>query len=278
MFANLLESVRRLRFPLTVGYAALLTVWILAGQQLAVAAWNDPLGARFLGALDSLGPAAKVGIITFVAAMLGSVIWHVGFARLVKFIEVRASHPDWQELVDEARNAARTYGEYRVVTVKGRASPIDERHNVPSASWESHLVERVQERERKAAEMSFRVTLATALVPVVVALGIQGGGWWWLSFLALPLIWLDVTLLKHTTLRVVNRYKLEDLQEELRTREQWLAQLEDRAKAGDEDATVRLQALRDELGAIRARIAAINAHTNRRATRMFALLEGKPGE
>lgn len=280
MFANLLASARELRFPLTVGYSALFAVWLLFGEPLAAAARNDPLGSRLLAALDSLGSAAEIGIITFAAAMVGSVLWHAGVARLVRFIAAKGGHPDWRELVDEARGVARAYGEYRVVTVKGRDSPFDETHTVPSAAWGAHLAERVQERERKKAEMSFRVTLAIALIPVAVALGIEGGGLWWLSFIVLPFIWLDVTLLKHTTLRIVNRYKLEDLQEKLRYSEQSLVDGEARAKgkAAGAPESARMQKYRDEASALRAEINRMNAQAKRPASKVFALLVGEPEE
>lgn len=279
MFANLLASARELRFPLTVGYAALFTVWLVLGESLAAAARSDPLGQRMLAALHSLGSAAEIGIITFAAAMVGSVLWHLGVARLVRFIASKAGHPDWPKLVDQAREAAREYGEYRVVTVKGRDSPFDQQHHVPSATWATYLAERVQERERKASEMSFRVTLAVALVPVVVALGFEGGGLWWLSFLGLPLVWLDVTLLKYTTLRVVNRFRLEDLNVQLRSREKRLQDQEAKeGKSESEEKSVRLQGLRDEVSAIRAEIAEITAKNNRPVSKFFALLQGSHAE
>ena len=288
MFTGLLASARELRFPLTIGYSALLTVWLLFGEPLAAAARNDALGRRLLAALDSLGSPAELGIITFGAAMVGSILWHAAVARLVRFIAAKAGHPDWQELIDEAREAARRHGEYTVVTTKGqpgaRPSAFDEKHTVPSAAWSAHLVERVQERERKAAEMSFRVTLAVGLVPVALALGIEGGGLWWLSLAAVPIIWLDVALLKHTTLRVVNRYKLEGLQERLRSREQRLTDLKARALGASTDPAEsarvqeQIQNAQKDADELRATMERLNAHTNRRATRIFALLEGESVE
>lgn len=280
MFANLLASARELRFPLTIGYSALFAAWILFGVPVSAAARSDPLGSRMLLALDSLGSAAELGIITFVAAMVGSVLWHAGVARLVRFIAAKGGHPDWRALIDEASEVARRYGEYRVVTVKGGTATFDQTHTVPSAAWGAHLAERVQERERKAAEMSFRITLAIALIPIAVALGIEGGGFWWLSFVALPLVWLDVALLKHSTLRVVNQFKLEDLQEQLKSREKQLKDAETRATpagvGADAARDARLQKVRDEVNELRAKIQRIKAQTERRASKFFALLEGEP--
>jgi hypothetical protein len=288
----LLASARELRNPLTVGYSALLSSWLLFGEELAAAARRDALGRRLLTALDSLGDAAEIGLYTFVAAVIGSVLWHGGVARLVRYLGVRGGHPNWPGLIDEARSAARRYEEYNVISHKGQPSgrppAFDERHSVPSPQWGAHLQERVQERERKAAEMSFRVTLAVALVPVALALGIEGGGLWWLSVIAIPVVWLDVALMKHTTLRVVHRYELEDLQEKLRYSESSLTQAEGKANAADspeepggeaaERQRARVAELRKEVETLRGSIERINNHAGRRASKLFALLEGGPAE
>jgi hypothetical protein len=301
MFTNLLASARELRFPITIGYATLLALWLLFGEELAAAARQDDLGRRLLAALDSIGSPAVIGIVTFFAAMVGSVLWHGGAQRLVRFISAKSGHPKWSELIDEARKAARQYGEYRVVTYKGpsgdKPAPFDAQHSVPSAAWATHLAERVQERERKAAEMSFRVTLALALIPVALALGIEGSGLWWLSLLAIPVIWLDVALLKYTTLRTVNRFKTEDLQEKLKGREANLASLEaklasleakpptvaGRAGTRDPDAarkrlTSEVEQVTREIDQVRADLADVNRQTTRRTVKFFAFLEGRPAE
>lgn len=292
MLTGLLASARELRFPLTVGYSALLSSWLLFGEGLADAARRDALGRRLLTALDSLGGTAEFGLYTFVAAMIGSVLWHAGVARLVRYLGVRGGHPNWQQMIDEARTAARRYEEYSVVTYKGqsgngRPSPFDVTHTVPSPQWGAHLQERVQERERKAAEMSFRVTLAVALVPVALAVGVEGGGLWWLSVIAIPVIWLDVALMKYTTLRAVHRYELEDLQERLRQCEFALTQAEAQANTADsavgpsgelERRRAYVVELRTEVDALRASISRIQHHASRRASKLFAFLEGEPAE
>lgn len=285
MFAGLLASARELRFPLTVGYSALLTVWLLFGEPLEAAARNDPLGRRLLAALDSLGSPAELGVITFAAAMIGSVIWNAAVRRLVRFITAKAGHPRWQDLIDEAREAAKSYGEYTVVSTKGqpsgRPASHDERHTVPSTAWTTHLMERVQERERKESEMSFRVTLAISLVPVALAIGIEGGGLWWLGLAVVPIIWLDVALLKHTTLRLVNRYQLEDLQERLRALEDVLVTLNARAieastnPAEGPRVQKRIEETQKEADEVRSTIERIHTHSKRRVTRLFEFIEGK---
>ncbi len=292
MLTGLLASARELRFPLTVGYAALLSSWLLFGEELAQAARRDALGRRLLIALDSLGGTAELGLYTFVAAMLGSVLWNAGVARLVRYLGVRGGHPDWQRMIDEARTAARRYEEYSVTTYKGqsvsgRPSSFDEKHSVPSPQWAAHLQERVQERERKAAEMSFRVTLAVALIPVALALGVEGGGLWWLSVIAIPVVWLDVALMKYTTLRVAHRYELENLQERLRQYESSLASAKAQADSAvspgeDPGELERRRARVAELGArveaLRGSINRIQEHASRRTSKFFALLEGEPAE
>ncbi len=292
MLTGLLASARELRNPLTVGFSALFSAWLFFGEQMEVAARSDALGRRLLNALDSLGDTAELALYTFVAAMIGSVLWHGGVARLVRYLGVRGRHPNWQGLIDEARSVVRRYEEYSVVSHKGqaggRAPAFDERHTVPSPRWGAHLQERVEERERKAAEMSFRVTLAVALVPVALALGVEGGGLWWLSVIAIPVVWLDVALMKYTTLRVVHRYELEDLQERLRYAESYLADAEANVNAADppeqqrgeavERQRTRVAERRAEVEALRANIERMNQHASRRASKLFALLEGEPAE
>lgn len=293
MLTGLLASARELRNPLTVGYAVLFSFWLLVGDTLEAAARRDVLGRRLLTALDSLGDAAELALYTFVAAMVGSVLWHGGVARLVRFVGVRGGHPDWPRLIDEARQAMRRYEEYRVLTYKGqsfngRPSSFDEKHTVPSLRWGAHLQERVEERERKAAEMSFRVTLAIALVPVALAVGIEGSGLWWLSLVAIPVVWLDVALIKYTTLRVVRRYELENLQERLRYAESGLAEAEGDSGDGnwseeqrgpaEEQRSAQIAELRQEVTEIKANIDRINKDAGRRTTKLFAFLEGEPAD
>jgi hypothetical protein len=283
----LLTSARELRFPLTIGYAVLLTIWVLFGEDLAAAARRDALGQRLLAALDSLGTATVIGIVTFAAGMLGSLLWHVAIARLVRFISVRNGHPNWSQLTEDARQTARLYGEYQVVTYKGtsggKLSPFDARHTVPSSAWAAHLVERVQERERKADEMTFRMTLALALIPVALAVGVKGGGLWWLSLIAIPAIWLDLAFLKHTTLRTVNRFRVEDLEERLRNLRDSVTTLEARLIASVGAASNEADRLREQITTnqadvdrMQAELDAINSHTTRRTSKLFAWLEGEP--
>lgn len=285
MFAGLLASARELRFPLTVGYAALFATWVLFGEPIEAAARNDPLGLRLLSALESLGSPAEIGIITFAAAMLGSVLWNGAVRRLVSLIARKSGHPNWQELIDEARKAARSYEEYTVVSTRGqtggRLSPSVDRHTVPSTAWATHLVERAHERERKQAEMAFRVTLAISLLPVALALGVAGGGWWWLSLVLIPIVWLDLALMKHTTLRVVNRYKLEDLQERQRALRELIISLNAVAldSSADPVGVVRVQEeieeAQKESDAVLAAIDRITKHSSRRMTKFFDFVQGK---
>ena len=286
MITNLLASARELRFPLTVGYGALFTIWLLFGEPLSAAAWADPLGRRLLTAVDDLGSPAEIGLITFFAAMLGSLLWHGGVARLTRYISAANEHPNWPDLIDQSRKAAREYGEYQVITNKGqsggRPSVFDSSHIVPSPEWGSYLLERVQERERKAAEMSFRVTLAVVLVPVAISLGIRGGGYWWLSLILVLMVWADVLLLKHTTLRVVNRYKLEDLTEQLRVVEAYLSEFAEESLEGDDERSEWRRSRHAELvieqESIRRDISALELRMGKRSSRFFARIEGMPAE
>lgn len=290
MFHGLLASARELRNPLLVGYSAMLAFWLLAGEAVNEAALADPLGRRLVGALDSSGDATKFALYTFAAAMIGSLLWNGGVSRLVRFLSVRAGHPDWDALINEAREAIRRYEEYQVTTHKGSSggqpSSFDAKHQVPSPRQAAYLHERVEERERKAAEMSFRVTLAVALAPVAIGLGVEGGGlwWWWLS--AIPVVWFDVALLKYTTLRTVRRYELEDVQSQLKHAERWLTSAKDQAaqsvRANHEDVAAekakresieRAQEKVDALKTIEARLLREESH---RLSKIFAFLEGQP--
>jgi hypothetical protein len=292
VLTGLLASVRELRNPLTVGYAALFSLWLLVGDDLEAAARRDALGRRLLIALDSLGDAAELALYTFIAAMVGSLLWHVVVARLVRFIGVWGGHPNWPQLIDQAREAMRRYEEYRVVSNKGqsfgRPSSFDEAHTVPSLRWGAHLQERVEERERKAAEMSFRVTLAVVLIPVAFSLGIEGGGFWWLSLLAIPVLWLDVALMKYTTLRVVRRYELENLQERLRQAESELAEAEadsssaslpeEQRRGAEERRQALITVSRQEVADLKTQVDRMTNEAARRTTKFFAFLEGEAAE
>lgn len=233
MLSDLLASARELRNPLTVGYSALLTFWLIAGEAVGQAARANSLGRRLVTALDSMGEATKLALLTFVAALIGSLLWSVAVSRLVRFLSMRSGHPDWTAMIEEAREAVRRYEEYDVTTHKGwssgKPSQFDQRHRVPSPRHSAFLQERVDERQRKAAEMSFRVTLAVSLVPPALSLGIKGGGMWWWSLAVIPILWFDVALMKHTTLGTVHRYELEDTRARLAQAERNLADSKARA-------------------------------------------------
>ncbi len=288
MLSGWLASARELRNPLTIGYSVTLTFWLLAGEAVHEATRADPLGRRILAALDSLPDAAKLALLTFIATMLGSILWNSVVSRLVKSLSSRAGHPDWEGLIDEARAAVRHYEEHEVITYKGQSggtrSPFDAKHRVPSSHHGAYLHERVQERERKASEVSFRVTLAIALVPVALGLGVRGAGLWWLSLLVVPLVWFDVALLKHTTLGEVRRFQLEDVRSR---REQAEASLRMATKGGvdsGEEApsgerarrdhwVSETQAMVDKLKQEERDLRSADAHWR---SRFFALIEGPP--
>ena len=285
MLSGLLASARELRNPLTVGYSVLVSLWLVVGEALNAAARQDPLGRRLLGALDAAGDGTQLALLTFTAAIVGSVFWNLAVARLVQFIATTSRHPDWSSFIEEAKDAVRSYEQYRVVTEKGRhgnaPSPFDAEHTVASPRWASYLHERVEERERKAAEMSFRVTLALTLIPIAIALGIEGGGLWWWSILAVPFIWLDVLLMKYTTLRTVRRYELEDLQPKLESAKTALASEERSNREQNQIAGQSMEVskyvkqLRAEIDELEARQQRLIAEESRRMSRIFAFLEGK---
>lgn len=244
MLTGLLASARELRNPLTVGYAAATTLWLLAGDGIAEAARQDELGRRIIGLLDSMGDAGEFAAYTFVAAMLGSLLWNAAIARLVDWLAVAADHPDWQSLIEDASDEVRRYEEHTVLTYKGQGqkpSAFDAKHTVPSPQHGAYLRARVEERERKAAEMSFRMTLAISLVPVVLALGIEGGGRWWWATAVVPVVWADVALLKYTTLNTVRRFELEDLQSQLDSAKEQLKETNQNASSARGDDLARLE-------------------------------------
>lgn len=287
MLTGLLATARELRNPLTVGYSALLVFWLLAGDRLSDAARKDALGRRLIAGLDSLGSATNVALITFAAAMIGSVLWNVGVSRLVRILSARAHHPDWDALIEEAKATVKRFETYQVTTYKApsgnKPSAFDQRHSVPSPRYAAYLHERVDERERKAAEMSFRVTLAVALVPVAAALGVEGGGCWWWSLSAIPIVWLDVALMKYTTLGDVRRFQLEDLEPRLEQAEKQLeslkaAQLKSGSgePAGQADTNWSQQIARqqDAVDDLRATVKRLRDDESRRISRLFAFVTG----
>jgi hypothetical protein len=267
----------------------MLVFWLVAGEEATDAARNDALGRRIIGGLDSIGPAANIALCTFAAAMVGSLLWNGGVSRFVRFLSARAHHPDWDSMIGEARQAVRRYEGYDVTTYKApsgnKPSAFDKSHSVPSPHHARYLHARVDERERKAAEMSFRVTLAVSLVPVAFALGVEGGGRWWWSLCAIPVVWLDVVFMKHTTLRVVRRYRLEDLQSKLEQAQQRLESAttdnaqRDRSEEQDSQAEARkqqLNELEDAVKALKAEIKQLKDDDARWGSKLFAWLEGHP--
>lgn len=289
MLTGLLASARELRNPLTVGYSAMLVFWLVAGEKATDAARNDALGRRIIAGLDSVGPTASLALWTFAAAMIGSLLWNGGLSRFVRFLSVRARHPDWDALIEDAKQAVQRYEAYDVVTYKGqsgsRPSAFDTKHTVSSPRHAAYLHARVDERERKAAEMSFRVTLAVALVPIAIALGVEGGGRWWWSMCAIPVAWLDVAFMKHMTLRTVRRFQLEDLQSELDEAEQrlkWATTADAEREHSDEpdtQAAIRKQELtnlEDAVTHLRAEVKKLQDDDARLSSRLFAWAEGHP--
>lgn len=289
MVTDVLASARQLRNPLTVGYAALITIWLLFGEPLSEAAKSDELGRRLLNGFASFGGAAELALITFVASIIGSVLWHAGMSRLVQHLSRIDRHPSWPALIDEARSAVKDYEQYSVTTYKGqsgqRPSAFDEKHTVPSPHWGDYLHERVYDRERKAAEMSFRVTLAVSLVPMAIALGIEGGEWWWCALICIPVVWLDVLFLKHKTLRVIRLYELEDAERNLAgARDSLKRMLEAQKENGKLSDAERkhqeayIERLRAQICEYEATIEKHNGEARRRVTKFVEFLEGEPAD
>jgi len=283
VLSGLLASARELRNPLTLGYAALFAFWLLAGEAINDAALADPLGRRLVTAVESIGSPAQLALVTFVAAMVGSLLWSSGASRLVRFLSVRAGHPDWDAMIDEARQVLRQYEEHNVTTYKGasggKPSSSDARHRVPSPRHAAYLYERVEERQRTQAEMSFRVTLAVALVPVAIGLGVEGGGLWWWWLATIPVVWFDVALLKYTTLRKVRRYQIEDVQSRLQSAEEALKYSTEQAAStpGNRNADRRDYETdqKSRIATLKATEALLLLEDARPLARMFAFLEGK---
>lgn len=78
MFAELVAGLRHVKYPLTAGYAALLTLWILFADSIPTvdeaSSSGDQVEARIGRLLGDLGPAAIISLVTFGALMIGAVI------------------------------------------------------------------------------------------------------------------------------------------------------------------------------------------------------------
>jgi hypothetical protein len=260
VFAELIESARELRNPLVLGYAALFSLWIWLGESVADTARRSDLGVRLLDGLHSLGSASELALVSFVAAMIGSVLWSGGVSRLVAWLMRRLDHPDWDQLVSVARARVQRYEEYEVVTQRGNPS-FGTRHKVPSPHWGEYLNQQAEDRARKASEVTFRVTLAMAILPVALSLAIEGDGTWWLTFLLVAFPWLDVALMKHSMLRVVRGYRIQDLTAKLDQLHNSLS------KTTDETHRSRLQA---DIQATEVELDDLRAEQRRPATRFFS--------
>lgn len=267
MFADLIDSARELRNPLTVGYSVLFTLWIWFGDAVKRDTSHSELAVRLRDGLASLGNGTKLALVTFVAAMIGSVLWTGVVQRLVAVLMRRFDHPDWDAYIEAARTQVQRYEEYRVVAAPGSHAVMQQGHTVPSPHWGEYLHQRAEERARKAAEAIFRVTLAVALVPVTFSLALRGGGMWWLTLGVIGVPWLDVALMKHSTQRLIRGYEIEDLEAQLRATRKELAE-----KSIDANFRSRLEANIKEM---EPKLEQLRAKQSGRSARIFATIEGR---
>ena len=207
VFTSLIEGARAIRIQLVAGYSAVLTGYIvLHGQFADRERWTG--GAAILGDLySSFGAAGRAAFWAFVALILGSVISNLFFNSLVAWAVKYPKAPPWTEFIDEARLAVREYEEYTVVTQSHRDGTSvatahmrgDVTHIVPSRQHAEFLSEEVEDRERRFAEVQFRMALALGLVPPALVLALRSGAWWLLCLLPSTLIWIDMGRMQDRT-------------------------------------------------------------------------------
>lgn len=271
VFTDLIDSAREIRSPLAIGYSLLFSSWLSLDHTFEQAFGATPLGQRLDNAFEGLGDATSFAIVTFVAAMLGSLVWNLGVERLIAYLQHQLHHPDWGEWIASAQRAVRDYEEYRVTTLKSAPNNTGAEHKVISPHWGQHLQAEADARARKASEVEFRMTLAIALLPVAITLGVEGGRWWWGGLLLPVLVWIDVSTIKYSTRALLSQYKRTDLLARRDYIERALARvMDDTAEA----AAARRAELIDSQGKVDSELRELHLAESRRASRVFAWLRG----
>jgi hypothetical protein len=278
MLTDLVTSAKELRSPLVLGYSLLFTAWLLLRDNISKATSSSSLAAGIQDGIESLGGAGELALITFAAAMLGSLVWNVGIARVVAALKRTFHHPDWHLWIQQAQDTVREYEEYRVTTHKGVTargpSSSDAKHKVPSPLWARHLQTEVDDRVRKASEVDFRITLAISLLPVATALSIEGGGYWWLSWIAPAVIWLDVSIIKHTTAALLLDYEIRDDEQMLHQLQNNLGQYESLPNEQSSEQERAQDHLRNNIAKLERKLKALRAKRSHRSARAFGWIRG----
>lgn len=224
MITELIDAARALRGPLTFGYSFLLAGWIIFGEWAERATEQaGSLAFRFDSLLGQMGSTTRFAFWTFVAYSIGSLLWNGGGRWATERLYVTLGRGnDWAEYADAARRRLIEYESVR--SQKGEFS-------LPSAAGADELRQPLEDRERQASEVRYRIVLGLAALPVVAALASSDeGSRWWLMVLALPV--LDLALMNWTTAVSIHRGWLEAIEDLLRRAQAELASAE--AKRADE--------------------------------------------
>ncbi|HQZ35362.1 MAG TPA: hypothetical protein PK020_13130 [Ilumatobacteraceae bacterium] len=210
MFTGLIEGARAIRIQLVAGYSALLTAYIaLHGVISDHGEWTSGPGI-LVDLYSSFGAAGRAAFWAFSAFMIGSILTNTFFGQLVERTAQHPNGPSWPDFIDEAKAAVKEYEEYKVTThlsgngaggttlkVVGRSAMS---HTVPSPHHAEFLREVVEDRERRHAEVQFRMAVTLGLVAPGIAMTIRAG-WWGLAFLVPTLlVWLDMANLQRKTM------------------------------------------------------------------------------
>lgn len=218
MFIELLDSAREIRSPLAAGYGALAALWIIFGEWVATSVASDPLGMRLTKGFNGLGAATTFALVTFLAAMLGSVIWHLFLKRAVRKLHKILKHPDWKRWIEVAekavdRHEAFDVGDFARMIVNSPQS-LDIAagdYLLPSRHHGERLQAEVEDRKRRQSEIEFRTVLAFVGSVVSISLIIEGGVPWLPTLIVPVFVFAEVWMLKNTTKDIVIAYELQEV-------------------------------------------------------------------
>ncbi len=189
MLSALTGGLRALRSSLLSGFGVLAIVW-LVWPRLPGPVVEPELTKRLGELFDFLGDNFKIGMLIFVAAMIGSAANEIVIDRALRAIERRPGWPMWDLWVETALEDLRVYEERTGKEGAGREDDLAQRlgdwigaAKRPSTHYGLFLWDEYQGRVRSHQEMRFRLQLSLVSAVVVLCAAIAYSECWYLVLL-----------------------------------------------------------------------------------------------